>query len=178
MANLFVGDIIEIRRGKGNRRTRFIPTKTVIRGGKKKRSFNEIAIRNLANSLKKSNMPQKVIEHYTGIMRYGNQNRFINMSVFAETIRFIEDYGEENVLENESLLSYKNFLPYIDNILIDKADELNISNQTPSELKIIKSRLSATFLRNIRYYINVKDIHTKQTNKDKGPELERYVYEF
>ena len=84
-------------------------------------------------------------------MIQGEQFRFMNMNVLAKVWVF---YARMEGDFNQDEFNYDVIKPYIDDLLPNKKTDKDISEH---ELQIMRLRLSATFLRYIKYVFLVED---------------------
>lgn len=153
MAHVFT-NVGELRRGKGNRKTRLGPRtrgEPETRPGGERQTPDDIAIKKLAKLLDKPGLTQRDRYAYTGLMIRAEQIRFMNMPVLAEVLLYMHHVG--NVV-NENNFSYDAILPYIERLLPRReVTETGVKHKeiSPEDLQVMRLRMAATFLRYIHY---------------------------
>ncbi len=155
MTSIFT-NVGEFRRGKGNKKTRFGPRMQMDIGsgyGEHKRTPDDIAINKLRKLLDKPGITRQDRAYYAGILRHGQQLRFMNMTVMAEVIVYLHYVGNRNI--DQQLFNYKTITPYIERLIPTLSGD--VKELTDNGLEIIKLRLAATFFRYTRYILNIKD---------------------
>jgi hypothetical protein len=161
MSNVFT-DLGEFRRGKGNRKTRLGPRIKVgssnrHSGERKTQTPNDIAIKKLLKLLDRTNIKKSDRYNYVNLISGAEQIRFMNMPVLAEVFHYMYNVGND---VNEENLNYNAISPYIDKLLPEKEiqeNETKLREIPENELTIIKLRLAATFVRYIRYVMNLRN---------------------
>lgn len=129
----------EFHHGKGTKKSRLGPRIT-IRGGAKL-SPNEIAVGKLKAILLKRNVLNQDLYEYIAVLRNSDQIRFMNMNVLAEVIIYMgkgEEIGD---------LTYSSISDHIEVLMMKEKEE----KQTDEDMKIVRLRMAATFLRYLKY---------------------------
>lgn len=158
MANVFT-NVGDFRRGKGNRKTRLGPriqTGGRTKGEKHAQTPDDIALKKLFKLLDKG-FTTKEKYSYIEIMRQGEQIRFMNMSVLAEVLFYMNSVGNNVTLDN---FNFNIISPFIERLLPRKDTTeggIKAKDIPGEELEIMKLRLAATFLRYIRYVILLRE---------------------
>lgn len=145
--------------GKSNRKSRLAPRARFDHSEKKgqKQTPNKIAIKQLENSLKK--LPRQKDKYpYIEIFRDDEQVRFINMGTMAEVIVYMETTLGNNEI-NENNFNYDTIAPFIENLL-PRSEVMEQGIKTKEigaeELEVMRLRMAATFLRYIKYIMNLR----------------------
>lgn len=180
MANIFT-NVGEFRRGKGNRKTRLGPRigyDAATRYGEENQiqSPNEIALKKLFKLLDKPGLTVRDRYGYIGLMRQGDQIRFMNMPVLAEVLLYMHNVGNQ---VNENNFSYTIIKPYLDRLLPQKEileGGLIQKELSEDELQIMRLRMGATFLRYIRY-VSLLQEQATQALGDVNMQQETQLYQ-
>lgn len=151
-------NVREFRRGKGNRQTRLGPrgnmdTLTRRGGDKNTQTPDDIAIKKLVKLLDKPGLSLKDRYAYAGLMKQAEQIRFMNMSVLAEVLLYMHDIGNDVTGEN---FNYVSISPYVNRLLPRREvieGGIKTKQISDEDIEIMRLRMSATFLRYIRYVL-------------------------
>lgn len=161
MTHVFT-NIEDLRRGKGNRKTRLGPRirSDIVsrRGGiKQTQTPDDIAIKKLAKLLDKPGLSKNDRFAYTGLMSNAEQIRFMNMPVLAEVFHYMNDVGNDVTNVN---FNYNAIRGYIDNLLPRREvmeGGVKTKEIPEEELEIMRLRMAATFLRYIHYVTQLRE---------------------
>lgn len=145
----------EFSRGKGAKSNRLGPRQRVDTGRRSNRQTqtpDDIAVRRLNIVLENKGMDERNRRSYEQIMRRGDQLRFMNMSVLAQVLIYMNSIN--NQVDDISAEGIKN---QVDQMIKNRAQDFENATRKPSEesLRISSLRLSATFIRYIYYFFNI-----------------------
>jgi len=152
MSQVFT-NVGEFRRGKGNRKTRLGPRANMIGGIFSDKKFNtpdEIALKKLKSILNnKGRLNKKDKYEYGNLMIHADQLRFMNMNVLAEVMIYMNSIGDNF---NQNTFNYEQIKPYIANLL-PSSSTISLSD---TDKEIIRLRMAATFMRYIKYIMDLR----------------------
>jgi hypothetical protein len=150
----------EFRRGKGNRKTRLGPRvqidQGINRGDKQAQTPDDIAIKRLTKLLDKPGLTQADKMAYISLMRRAEQLRVMNMPVLAEVLLYIHNVGGVITEQN---FNYDAILPYIERLMPKREiaeGGTKARDVQEEDLEIMRLRMAASFLRYIRYVMNLQ----------------------
>lgn len=166
----------EYRRGKGNRKSRLatrfhVGTGKPISSTHRYQTADQIATNKLGKLLENRNISAGDRNKYQKLMMQAGQVRFMYMPALAEVITFIHVTGLDNIKnqpEDETDIATQNqygktnikinfdrVSPYVDRLLTFHESYGTNKELQGDDLEITRYRLGATFLRYLRYVINL-----------------------
>lgn len=141
----FLTNVMEFRKGKGGKRTRYEPRAAISYAGyqaPEKQTPNDIALRRLDMLMERQRIDKSTRRYYRSLMTRDDQLRFMNMNILSIIIRYLVDRNNQF---DETKVSFNEFEKYFSDLVKEGTEE---------DKKVVELRLAATFLRYL-YHLQV-----------------------